>query len=62
MEFLDRQIIEHEENGRDEVVVAHDSQMRALLMPLLVQPLEEDDHDFYDPRCVRPDGDGSEEE
>jgi len=33
--FLDKKIAEHE-NGRDEKVIAPDSQMRMLLMPMLV--------------------------
>lgn len=37
VKFLDERIAEH---GRDELVIAPDSQMRALLMPMLAQMAE----------------------
>jgi hypothetical protein len=37
IELLDAKIAEQ---GRDELVIAPDSQMRYLLMPLMVQPIE----------------------
>lgn len=39
IQFLDKKI-EESPNGVDEVVVAPDSQMRLLLMPMMVQPAE----------------------
>jgi hypothetical protein len=36
VQFLDGKIAESP-NGRDEIVVADDSQMRALLMPMLIE-------------------------
>ena len=36
VKFIDRKIAEAPENGRDELVLASDHQMRMLLMPLLL--------------------------
>ena len=36
VKFLDKKIAEHEK-GRDELVIAPDSQMRVVLMPMLVK-------------------------
>lgn len=51
VEFLDNKIKESP-NGRDEVVIAHDSQMRFLLFPMMTQEPENPDHNFLDPMCA----------
>jgi hypothetical protein len=51
VELLDHHILKNED-GRDAVVIAHDSQMRFLLMPALAEPPEDPEHDFLNPACA----------
>lgn len=48
VEFLDRKI-KASPNGRDEIVVTPDCQMRALLFPMMLEEPENPDHNFLDP-------------